>query len=154
LNRTCFNGLWRVNRKGLFNVSHGRYDNPTICDEAALAAASKTLQGVTLRCTDFEEIPASRGDFWYADCPYTPRSDTADFTSYTKAAFGPAEQERLRDLALRLKKRGAKVLLSNSDTPQAHRLYSRGFERRVVQARRNINSDASKRDAVGELLIW
>ena len=157
LNRTCFNGLWRVNSKGLFNVPHGKYTNPTVCPRETLLAASSALQGVSLLCGDFADpgsVHALRGDFWYADPPYWPVSATADFTSYTKGGFGPAEQERLRDLALKLKKKGVVVLLSNADVEPVRKLYAKGFELRRVEARRNINSAGKKRGAVGELLIW
>jgi len=157
LNRTCFNGLWRVNSKGLFNVPHGKYTNPTICPTGTLLAASTALQGVRLTCGEFDNpgsYTITRGDFWYADPPYWPVSATADFTSYTKGGFGPADQERLRDLALKLKKKGVVVLLSNADVEPVRKLYAKGFELRRVEARRNINSAGKKRGAVGELLIW
>jgi DNA adenine methylase len=156
LNRTGYNGLYRVNRKGQFNVPHGRNGNPTICDKENLRACAKALRRVRLISGDFEKASrdAKRGDFWYADPPYVPRSATSDFTAYTKDPFGPNEQERLRDLALALKKRGVHVLLSNSDTPLVRKLYAKGFSMRRVKARRNINSVTAKRGHVRELLIW
>ena len=153
LNRTCFNGLWRVNLKGAFNVPHGKWlTPPTICREDVLRAAHTALVGVRLTCGDFEK-PGSyaiqRGDFWYADPPYWPVSKTADFTSYTVGGFGAADQERLRDFALHLKKKGVRVLLSNADVEPVRKLYAKGFEVRRVEARRNINSAGKKRGAVG-----
>lgn len=155
LNRTCFNGLYRVNKSGQFNVPHGRYTNPTICDEPALRAASAALRGVDLHCGTFlnEQVPPS-GAFYYFDPPYWPASKTADFTSYTSDGFGSEDQEMLRDHALRLKSHGARVLLSNADVEPVRKLYARGFEIRRVEARRAVNSDATKRGKVGELLLW
>jgi len=154
LNKTGFNGLYRVNRKGAFNVSFGDYKNPTICDDDALRAAAKALAGVGILDVDFEEtvLTARRGDAVYFDPPYVPVSTTANFTSYSKAGFGPADQERLRDVAEKLIARGVYVLLSNSDTPLVWKLY-KGFELSEVRARRSINSNGGKRGTVGELLI-
>jgi len=155
LNRTCFNGLYRVNLKGEFNVPHGRYDNPTICDEPKLRAASIALKSVHLTCQDFEIATrtAKRGDFLFADCPYWPASASSDFTAYNKAGFGPAEQVRLRDHALSLKKQGVHVMLTNADVKPVRQLYSNDFEIHRVQARRSINSKTEKRGSVGELII-
>jgi len=154
LNKTGFNGLYRVNRKGLFNVPFGRYSNPTICDEENLRAASAVLQGVGLLPGDFERstMRAMRGDTVYFDPPYVPLSDTAAFTAYTKGGFGAGAQERLRDVARKLADRGVHVLLSNSDTPEVRKLY-KGFKLVKVEARRAINSKGGKRGPVGELLI-
>jgi DNA adenine methylase len=152
-----FNGIWRENKKGEYNVPPGRSKTPpTICDEENLRACSLALAGVDLKTGDFEiaSKAAKRGDFWYADPPYVPASATSDFTAYTRDPFGPAAQERLRDLALRLKKRGVSVLLSNSDTPFVRKLYRQGFELRRVRARRSVNSVSDKRGHVRELLIW
>jgi DNA adenine methylase len=155
LNRTGFNGLYRVNRKGKFNVPFGRYTNPTICDEPNLRAASTALRGVELTSVDFEVAvaPAKRGDFVYFDPPYWPVGGYSDFTSYTKTDFGPDDQRRLRDMALKLKARGVHVVLSNADVPDVRRLYTKGFVVRRVEARRNINSKVSARGKVGELII-
>lgn len=157
LMRLGFNGLWRVNRSGEFNVPYGKWASvPTICDEANLRRCSLALKGVKILSGDFESCVAmaKRGDFAYFDPPYWPVSDTADFTSYTKEGFGSTEQERLRDLALKLKRAGVSILLSNADVPQVRKLYAKGFSSRRVEARRNVNSVASKRGKVGELLIW
>lgn len=155
LNRTCFNGLYRVNKKGEFNVPHGKYKNPTICDEVTLLTASDALAHTEIWHGDFERTvsTAMRGDFVYFDPPYWPASESADFVSYTKDGFGSADHERLRDCALRLKKKGVHVLLSNADVSAVRKLY-KGFDMRRVEAKRNINSKGGKRGAVGELLIW
>lgn len=153
--RTCFNGLYRVNRKGGFNVPMGRYVNPTICDESLLRVCSEALKRVKLTSEDFERAVATaeRGDFCYFDPPYEPISATSSFTSYTKGGFTRDDQARLRDVALRLKRKGVKVLLSNSSSPYIRQLYKGDFEIIEVEARRAINSKASKRGAVMEVLI-
>ena len=157
LNRAGWNGLWRVNKKGEFNVPHGKWVTPPmICNAPVLRSTHAALQGVRLTCGDFEKVGSldvKKGDFWYADCPYVPVSADSDFTAYTKEPFGSAEQERLRDLALRLKRKGVHILLSNSDTPLVRKLYAKGFEKRRVEARRAINSKIEKRGTVGELII-
>lgn len=154
LNRTCFNGLYRVNRKGEFNVPFGKYANPTICDEENLRACTVALSDVELLAMDFDSSTtgASRGDAVYFDPPYVPASDTANFTAYVKGGFGPETQERLHGVAERLAKRGAHVLLSNSDTPFVRKLY-KGWKIERVEAPRRINSKGEKRGNVGELLI-
>lgn len=156
LNKTCYNGLYRVNSKGGFNVPHGRYRNPTICDEANLRSASEALQGVELRVADFAEAPAGagEGDFVYFDPPYVPLSETAYFTSYTAKEFGMDEQERLARTATTLAAQGSCVALSNSGHPDVASMYSsQVFELGEVHARRAINSDARKRGPVREYLI-
>lgn len=156
LNKTCFNGLYRVNRKGEFNVPCGKFKTmPTICAEDDLRAASRALEGVRLKHGDFSDALKDsfhRHAFVYFDPPYVPVSASADFTSYTKEGFDMADHIRLRDLALRLKKAGATVALSNADVPAVRKLYA-GFQIERVEMRRNINSAAGKRGPVGELLI-
>lgn len=154
LNKTCFNGLYRVNRKGEFNVPFGSYTNPTICDEENLRACSVALKRVTFTSLDFEKtvLVAKRGDAIYNDSPYVPVSVTANFTTYTAGGFSLSDQERLRDVAKSLDARGVHVLLSNADTPLVRKLY-RGFKIESVQAPRRVNSKASRRGNVGELLI-
>ncbi|MCB9763484.1 MAG: DNA adenine methylase [Alphaproteobacteria bacterium] len=154
LNRTGFNGLYRVNRSGKFNVPFGRYTNPVICDEENLQGCSRVLQGVALVHEDFEAAAdrARAGDFVYFDPPYVPLTPTASFTSYVADGFGLADQERLAALFRRLSERGVQVMLSNSDTPLVRELYA-GFHLEEVQARRNVNAKASKRGAVGELVV-
>jgi len=156
LNRTCFNGLFRVNKKGQFNVPFGKYTNPTICDEENLRAVAAVLRetDATIAALDFEKtvFSASRGDVAYFDPPYAPVSATANFTAYTADGFGLAEQVRLRDVAMRLDARGVHVLLSNADVPLVRELY-KGFRIEEVQAPRRVNSKGGKRGNVGEVLI-
>ena len=156
LNKTCYNGLYRVNSSGRFNVPHGRYLKPGIFDAQALAAASAALVGVELCACDFEAAcaKAETGDFVYLDPPYQPLSRTARFTGYTRVDFGPAEQERLRDVFDRLSGRGVKAMLSNSDHPEVRALYGgRGYELAGVTMPRAINSDGRGRAPIAELLI-
>jgi DNA adenine methylase len=155
LNKTGFNGLYRVNRKNRFNVPFGRYENPKICDARTLRACSAALSKAVLAVEDFERIArrAKRGDFVYFDPPYAALSQTSSFTSYTSSGFGIDEQTRLRDVARALKKRGVHLLLSNSSAPSIRALYSKGFEVLEVSATRRVNSKASGRGAVTELII-
>ncbi len=155
LNKTGFNGLYRVNRDNGFNVPFGRYAHPNICDEPTLRACSEALAGTELLVKDFEAVvaKAKRGDFVYFDPPYVPLSTTSSFTSYTSSGFGEAEQTRLRDTAKRLKKRGVHVLLSNSSAPFVRYLYAEGFDLIEVSATRVVNSKATARGAIVELLI-
>ena len=156
LNKTCYNGLFRVNSKGRFNVPHGRHGNPTICHEANLRAVSEALQGVELVVADFAEAPqaAGDGDFVYFDPPYVPLSGTANFTAYTSASFGADEQRRLAQLATWLTMRGSSVLLSNSGHREIASLYrAPSFRLSDVHAPRSINSTPELRGAVREYLI-
>jgi DNA adenine methylase len=155
LNRTGYNGLYRVNRDNRFNVPFGRYEHPTICDEETLRSCSAALANAELLVGDFEAVAARarRGDFVYFDPPYVPLSATSSFTSYTSGGFGPQDQARLRDVARGLKARQVSVLLSNSSAPLVRSLYRGGFEVQRVSARRAVNSRASKRGAVAELVI-
>jgi len=154
LNKTCFNGLWRVNRSGAFNVPIGRYTDPPICVPDALRAASNLLGRATLRCGDYRTAVADarRGDFLYFDPPYDPVTPTANFTSYTAGAFGADEQRALADTARALVARGCRVMLSNSDTPFIRSLYS-DFHIDRVKCSRAINSNAAKRGDVDEVII-
>lgn len=154
LNRTCYNGLYRVNRQGFFNVPFGSYAQPKIVHEPNLRAASRALRYATLKCADFEETMnlASAGDFVYLDPPYDPISITASFTSYHHRPFGEEEQERLANAYRRLDKRGCLLMLSNSDTPLVRKLY-RGYALIPFKARRAINSKPNGRGPVNELLI-
>lgn len=154
LNKTCFNGLYRVNSKGLFNNSFGDYKNPKICDRKTIIEDSKLLQKVEISNIDFEETIKYVGDntFFYLDPPYKPISKTAKFTSYTKEAFNDEEQLRLRDFCINLDLLGYKFLLSNSDNKLFYDIYSK-FIINKVYASRNISSDPDKRKGVTELLI-
>jgi DNA adenine methylase len=164
LNRTGYNGLFRVNSQGAFNVPAGRHVSLTICDAANLRRLSEALDqpGVTLDVRPFGEALAGAGcdDFVYLDPPYAPVSRTAQFTSYTAGGFGPAEQAELQSIVIALARRGAHILLSNSIAPEIRRLYADSVEARragltatTVHARRAINSRASSRGAVLEYLI-
>ena len=164
LNRTGYNGLFRVNARGEFNVPAGRHVRPRICDETnlRLLSAAFARPGLTLDVRPFDEALATAGpsDFVYLDPPYAPLSTTARFTSYTAGGFGPAEQERLQQAVIELASRGAFVLLSNSSAPDIRRLYASdegalkaGLRTTTVPARRAINSRATRRGPVREYLI-
>jgi DNA adenine methylase len=155
LNRTGYNGLYRVNRRNRFNVPFGRYDRPTICDEPTLRACSGALAGAKLVVGDFERVvaQAKQRDFVYFDPPYVPLSVTSSFTSYTSSGFGLEGQTRLRDVALELKQRGVSVLLSNSSSPLVRERYKNGFEMTEVSATRFVNSNPRRRGPVTELII-
>lgn len=154
LNRTCFNGLFRVNRKGEFNVPMGRYKNPRICDAENLKAVSSLLQRTQIWPGDFEvcETVVDKETFVYFDPPYRPVSETANFTSYARQGFGDKEQLRLRDFYQLLDERGAKLMLSNSDSEFFDTAYQDYVVSRI-DAKRNINSNKSKRGKVKEVLI-
>ncbi|MFB6182321.1 MAG: DNA adenine methylase [Candidatus Magasanikbacteria bacterium] len=154
LNKTCFNGLYRVNQSGEFNVPCGKYKNPTICDEENLRNVNKVLQGTKVYCEDFRDIAekVEKNDFVYIDPPYDPISDTSDFTGYTSDGFGKKDQEDLADTFRKLSERGAKVMLSNSNTDFINDLYS-DFNIHGMQANRYVNSDSDKRGKIKEVLI-
>jgi DNA adenine methylase len=164
LNRTGFNGLFRVNASGAFNVPAGRYDRPRIADRQRLhdVAAALSAPGITLRWGSFTDAAAmaGAGDFLYIDPPYAPLSATASFTAYTAARFGGDEQRALQQMVLTLARRGCHVLLSNSTAPAIEHLYDRNADAQVVglralrvPARRAINSVAASRGPVDEYLI-
>ena len=156
LNRTGFNGLYRVNRSNVYNVPFGDYDNPTICDADNLRKCAIALRYAEIRHTSFETVidRALPGDFVYFDPPYVPLSASSSFTSYTKNGFGMREQEKLRDVARALKAKGVRVLLSNSSAPEVYSLYgTEGFELATVGAMRAVNCKASGRGKVQELII-
>lgn len=154
LNRTCFNGLYRVNQKGQFNVPIGRYKNPTICDENLLLSVSEVLKDSKLFCDDFSLCSefAKKGDLVYFDPPYQPISESSSFTSYTKDDFNENDQKRLKNTFKQLSKKGCYVMLSNSDTPLINELYKE-FEINKVYAKRNVNSNADKRGEITEVLV-
>jgi DNA adenine methylase len=155
LNRTGFNGLYRVNRQNRFNVPFGSYTNPTICDAEGLRIASAALADTELHVEDFGAVlhRAEPGDFVYFDPPYVPLTATSSFTAYTAGGFGMGEQARLRDTARTLKERGVHVVLSNSSAPAVYELYADGFARTPVAASRAINCDPTKRGPVTELIL-
>jgi DNA adenine methylase len=154
LNRTCFNGLWRVNRQGKFNVPFGRYTNPRIVDADGLRAASRALARTKLLAADFAEVTRDLGpgDFAYFDPPYVPVSKSASFTSYAREGFGPADQDRLLAELHRLAAAGVTAILSNADTEATRALYS-DFAVHLVTAPRAINSKGGSRGHVGELIV-
>lgn len=160
LNRTCFNGLYRVNSKGNFNVPHGRYTNPKICDKENLLAVSNILQRVEILCGDFEKTEEYAGEnsIFYLDPPYKPLSETSSFTSYTKDGFDDTEQLRLRDFCTRIAKRKAQFIASNSDPREFtgasffERIYHQ-FNIRRVFATRLINAKSDGRGLVSEIMI-
>jgi len=154
LNKTCFNGLYRVNRSGRFNAPFGRYKNPTICDTPNLTAVSAALQGVEITCQDFEAALSEispKVDAAYLDPPYWPVKK-GSFTAYTELGFDSIDQQRLGDLAHKLKKLGVRAVLSNSDVAPVHAMY-RGLNVGIVSAARSINSNAAGRGKVTEVLI-
>ncbi len=159
LNRSGFNGMYRVNSKGGFNVPFGKYENPLICDEINLRKVSKALQNVEIKHQDYKHVlkKAKKGDFVYFDPPYHPVSKTAAFTSYTSQGFGEKEQIELRNTFLELHKRGCFVMLSNSDAPFINKIYSEikkyGIKINKVEAGRAINSKASGRGKITEVLV-
>jgi len=154
LNRTCFNGLYRVNSKGGFNVPIGSYKNPTICNEEDLREISELLQKDDVKVAQFDEAvkEAKKGDFIYFDPPYYPLNKGKSFTTYTKDNFLEKEQEKLAELFRELDKRGCKVMLSNSDTDFIKNLY-KGYKINFVKATRMINCDATKRGKINEVVI-
>ena len=159
LNKTCFNGLYRVNKRGQFNVPYGKYKNPTIADPTVIEAVSTYLNQARLRIlnTDFEQALATAkpGAFIYLDPPYHPLSDTSSFTGYSLHGFGEAEQIRLKEVCDRLSDRGCQILASNSAAPLIKSLYSGNRYKIVeVQATRAINTVSSKRGKINEVLIY
>ncbi len=154
LNKTCFNGLYRVNSRGQFNVPHGRHSNPRILDREGLRKAFAALAGVKIETMDFREAcaDAQAGDLVYLDPPYQPLSETSAFTQYTSRDFGVADQERLRDTFDDLTARNVPALLSNSDHPTIRGLY-KGYNVEEVSMGRSINADGAGRTAITELLF-
>jgi len=155
LNKTCFNGLYRENSKGRFNVPMGQYKNPTICNIELLRLVSDSLQSVEIEVRPFETIldfAKTAEDFVYFDPPYHPLSDTSNFTGYSRSSFNEKDQMRLRDTFTELAQRGVKVMLSNSDCPFIHELYQ-NFRIYKILAARAINSKAERRGKINELLV-
>ena len=157
LNRTGFNGLYRVNKSGQFNVPFGRYNNPVICDEDNLRRVSDALQEATITHQDYKNVlkTAKSGDFIYLDPPYYPINVTSSFTSYTAEGFLEKEQTELRDTFVELHKKGCFVMLSNSDTLFINELYSGldGITINKITAGRSINSKGSGRGKITEVLV-
>ena len=154
LNRTCYNGLYRENSRGEFNVPLGRYEKPVICDEENLRAVAAALKTATIENRHFASIldRAVEGDFVYFDPPYHPVSQTASFTSYDRNGFGPDDQRHLAEVVAELTEKGIKVLLSNSMTDFVKELYS-DFTIEEVFAARSVNSRADRRGKISEALV-
>ena len=154
LNRTCFNGLYRVNSQGQFNVPFGNYKNPRIVDENNLLNCSELLKNTEIKCADFSEIltKVKKGDFVYFDPPYVPLNETSSFTSYTKDGFDMDMQFKLRDICDELDSMGVKFMLSNSDTKFVNELYS-NYEIKKVFASRAVNANAEGRGKITEVLV-
>ena len=158
LNRTCFNGLYRVNSKGKFNVPLGRYTNPNIVNEENLLAVSHALKSkkISIACRDFSSIldDVRKNDFVYFDPPYQPVSKTANFTSYTNRDFTYADLGRLCELCEKLNSKGCKFMLSNSNSKEVREIFSNNsWKIKKIEANRAINSDSKKRTGHSELLI-
>src|SRR3989338_838271 len=162
LNKTCFNGLFRVNSQGLFNVPFGRYANPTICDKENLIAVSSALKTTEIDCQDFAYClkKADGNSLVYFDPPYRPISKTSNFTGYIKNGFSDKDQKRLKEVCDRLREKGTKTIVSNSDPANTNprdkffdKLYRPGYRIERVPAVRMINCDAARRGRIKELLV-
>jgi DNA adenine methylase len=154
LNRTCFNGIYRVNKSGKFNVPIGNYKNPGICQEKDLEEISNLLKKDDVKLSQFFDVlkKAKKGDFIYFDPPYYPLDGKPSFTTYTKNNFLEEEHKKLVKVFKELDKRGCKVMLSNSDSGFIRDLY-RGYDIQVVHATRMINCDATKRGKIKEIVV-
>ena len=156
LNKTCYNGLFRVNNAGEFNSPFGHYKNPNIINAPTLKAVSSYFQNATIsfNCVDYSEVLANvkKGTFVYLDPPYDPVSDTANFTGYAKGGFDRAEQIRLRECCDDLDRRGVKFMLSNSSTEFIRKQYA-AYKITTVKAKRAINSNATRRGQVDEVVV-
>jgi len=158
LNRTCFNGLYRVNSKGKFNVPLGKYTNPNIVNEDNIRSVSHVLQSkkISINCRDFESVleNSKKGDLVYFDPPYQPVSDTSNFTSYTHKSFTIKDLKRLAKLCFDLDSKECKVMLSNSDSPEVEDMFrEKQWKIQKIEANRSINSNSKKRTGHYELLI-
>lgn len=153
LNKTCFNGLFRVNSKGEFNTPMGKYTNPGICVEDNLRACNRALKSATIEYKDYQKIEPKEGDFCYFDPPYHPVNDTS-FTKYSMFDFTEKDQQELAEFCKTLHRKGVKIMLSNSNTPFIRNLY-RGniFNIGIVNAPRNVNCKPNGRNTVEEVLI-
>ena len=153
LNKTCFNGLYRVNKKGEFNVPVGSYANPDVVQRENIKLCNAALQKAQIEYREFDTIRPENGDFVYFDPPYHPVA-TGSFTKYTKSDFNEADQARLRDFAVGLTRQGVRVMLSNSDTPLIRNLFSAPiWHISTVEAPRMVNCKADGRGNVNELII-
>ena len=161
LNRTCFNGLYRVNKSGLFNVPFGKYETPTICDPVTIYADSEVLQNVEIMTGDYQKTlkKAQGNTLFYFDPPYRPLSNTSSFNDYAKESFNDLAQERLKKFCDRIEKAGYSFMLSNSDcfnTPLRDRFFEDLYLEYIIDrvwASRNINANPSKRGKLTEILV-
>lgn len=157
LNKTCFNGLYRVNKKGQFNTPFGKYSNPTICKENDLKDVSSYFNdnNISIMSGDFSQCvkDAQEGDFVYLDPPYVPLSKTSSFTSYTKEGFEDCDQKRIKSIIDDLSNNGVYVLMSNSSSSDVFDLYSSDYSVETVKVARKVNSKAHKRNKIDEFLI-
>lgn len=157
LNKTCYNGLYRVNSAGQFNSPYGKYKNPNIVNATTIRAMSKYLQkeGIEICNSDYRDVlkRVRKGAFVYLDPPYMPISSSSSFTGYTEGGFSFEEQVILKEECDKLRKKGISFLQSNSDCPEIRELY-RDYEIKTVRAKRNINSNAAKRGEINEVLIY
>ena len=161
LNKTCFNGLFRQNKKGQFNVPHGRYKNPNICDSENIMEVNKALKNTEVLCGDFTETEdfIKKNSLVYFDPPYRPLNSTSSFTGYFKEGFDDYDQQRLAAFFKSMDTKGAYLILSNSD-PRNHNEYDdffdklyEGYNIERVKANRHINCDGNKRGQINELII-
>lgn len=154
LNKTCFNGMYRENSKGEYNIPFGDQKNPTICDEENILAVSKRLKNTEITSQPFEKSieNCQKGDFIYFDPPYYPINVTSSFTSYSKSTFDQKEQEKLRNVFANLAKKSCFVMLSNSNTPFINDLY-KDFHINYLYAARSINSKGDKRGKIKEVVV-
>lgn len=161
LNRTCFNGLYRVNKSGLFNVPFGRYETPTICDPVTIYADSELLQNVEIMTGDYQQTfdKAQGQTLFYFDPPYRPLTNTSSFNDYTKEAFNDLAQERLKEFCDRIEAAGHSFMLSNSDcfnTPAKDRFFEDLYLEYIIErvwAARSVNANPSKRGKLQEILV-
>ena len=157
LNKTCYNGLYRVNSLGQFNSPYGRYKNPNIVNEVVLKAISKYLNGneISIRSGDYKDVlnDIEKNSFVYLDPPYMPISSSSSFTGYTEGGFGYDKQVELKEECDKLNSKGVHFLQSNSDCEEIRELY-KAYRIKVVKAKRAINSDAKKRGQINEVLIY
>lgn len=161
LNRTCFNGLYRVNKSGLFNVPFGKYETPTICDPVTIFADSKILQNVEILTGDYQQTldKANGNTLFYFDPPYRPLSNTSSFNDYAKEAFNDLAQERLKYFCDRIEEAGYAFMLSNSDcfnTPQQDRFFEDLYLEYIIErvwASRSVNANPTKRGKLQEILV-
>lgn len=157
LNKTCYNGLYRVNSSGYFNSPYGRYKNPNIVNAPTILSMSKYFNDndITLLQGDYKEVlkKVKKGSFVYLDPPYMPVSSSANFTGYTENGFGYSQQEELKKECDKLREKGIRFIQSNSDCPEIRMLY-KDYTIKTVQAKRFINSNSAKRGEVSEVLIY